>query len=480
MTQHQTRIARPSPRLRLALAVAPIVAVLAPSAAPAQNAAQLAFRNSVEAPPPNWTGPVFRLSRDYPATVPAQCPDCTWLQVKVEFNPKFPPAATPNQWVDGKWADYIARILAYVKEGQDPQLSNDAGFRTEVKGRTRWFNVPWMAYDPTVGREFVHGTTNERTAHVRDLVGAPAQAQSQPIRGVNMLPGLTPGCAQTHPEGFETWSVGYYNEWGGVAIGQAFPSDGNPRTAGYLGSQMPAGLPFPEGTVVVKFLTTSAPVECVPYLKGSPEWQVDRHTFDPNSKKYTCDRQVQTSRLLQVDVAVIDLRSPTRWVYGTFGYDGNVPGDTVWDHLVPLGIQFGSDPWTFPAVPKSESIPAQQTVLNPNVKTYQHNGCNMRLAGPADNAQSSCMSCHGSAFAAGGGQPSTMSVNIPPAFGFTGMCTQYSLANTSYFQNIVPPQQFSGGQFADTMSLDTSLQLQVAFNQYGIFNTRKQPNACRN
>jgi hypothetical protein len=27
-----------------------------------------------------------------------------------------------------------------------------------VAGKTRWFNVPWMAYDPTVGREFVHGT----------------------------------------------------------------------------------------------------------------------------------------------------------------------------------------------------------------------------------------------------------------------------------------------------------------------------------
>jgi hypothetical protein len=481
MTHHQIRIAPSRRRLRLAvaLAVAPIVAALAPSAAPAQNAAQLAFRNAVEAPPPSWTGPVFSLSRNYPAAVPAQCPECTWLQVKPDFNPRLPPTPTPNPWVNGKWADYIASILAYVKEGQDPQLSNAVGFRTDVNGHTRWFNVPWMAYDPSVGREFVHGTTNERTAHVRDLVGAPALAQSQSIRGVNMLPGMTPDCAQKYPQGFETWSVGYYNEWGGVAIGQAFPSDGQPRTANYLGSQMPAGLPFTEGTVVVKFLTTSAPVDCVPYLKGSPEWQINRHTYDPNAKKYTCVREVQTSRLLQVDVAVIDLRSPTRWVYGTFGYDGNVPGDTVWDHLVPLGIQFGSDPWTFPAVPKSESLPAQQTVLNPDVKTYQHNGCNMRLAGPADNAQSSCMSCHGSGFAAGGGQPSTMGVNIPPAFGFAGMCTQYSLANAAYFQDIVPPQKFSGGQFADAMSLDTSLQLQVAFNQYGIFNTRKQPNACR-
>jgi hypothetical protein len=38
-------------------------------------AADLAFRNTVKGPPPGWTGPVFKLSRDYPATVPATCPE---------------------------------------------------------------------------------------------------------------------------------------------------------------------------------------------------------------------------------------------------------------------------------------------------------------------------------------------------------------------------------------------------------------------
>ena len=475
MTHHRARIARSLRRFSLALALAPVVAAFMASSAPAQlgDAATFAFRDAVEAPPPGWTGPVFKLSHNYPVALPPQCPECTWLALNVEFNPRFPPATTPNKWLAGKWADYIGRILAYVKEGQDPQLANAIGFRTEVNGRTRWFNVPWMAYDPTVGREFVHGTTNERTAHLADFVRPP----NQPGQGANPIPGMMPDCAQ---QSFETWSVGYYNEWGGLAIGRAFPGDGKPRTTDYLGSQMPAGLPFTQGTVVVKFLTTSATVDCVPFLKGSPEWQINRHKANPSSKAFLCEREVQTSRLLQVDVAVIDQRSPTRWVYGTFVYDGNQPGDTIWDRLVPLGIQFGSDPWTFPAVPKSESIAPQQTVLNPDVQTFQHNGCGGRLAGPADNAQSSCMSCHGSAFAAPRGQPSIMNTNIPPAFGFGGMCTHYSLANTAYFQNIQPPQKFTGGQFADAMSLDTSLQLQVAFNQYGLFNTQKQPMACRN
>jgi hypothetical protein len=217
----------------------------------------------------------------------------------------------------------------------------------------------------------------------------------------------------------------------------------------------------------------------VPYLKGSPEWQIDRHVMNPRTKGYTCERAVQISRMVQVDVAVTDPRSPTGWVYGTFAYDGNRPGSTFWDKLDPLGIEFGSDPWTFPAVPASESIPPQQSVINPHIGIAQHLGCEGRLAGPVDNAQSSCMACHGSAYAPPDGAPAQMGANVPPSFGFPGMCIQYSLANAAYFDNTIAPQKFSGGNYADAIPLDTSLQLEVAFTQFGQFNTYKQPNACK-
>ncbi len=458
-----------------ALIAATGLCALASAPALAQSAAQLAFRNAATTPPPGWTGPVFQLSRNFPTSVPADCPECTWLKLDVDFTPKFPPPPG-NTWVSGKWSDYIAQILTYVKAGQDPQLRNEIGFRTTVNGKTRWFNVPWMAYDPTVGREFVHGTTNERTAHLSDLIGG----KKAPRRGVHYLAGTTDECKTKYPHGFESWSVGYYNEWGGIALGKAIPKNGIPQVANYLGTQMPAGLPFQSGTVVVKVLTTNAPVECVPYLRGSPEWQIDRHKVDPKTNSYQCERAVQISRIVQIDVAVIDTRSPTRWVYGTFAYDGNQPGTTFWDRLVPLGIQFGSDPWTFPAVPKSDSLPPQQSVLNPNVKIYEHEGCFKRLAGPVDNPQSSCMSCHGSAFAAPRGAVSTMGVNVPPSFGFSGMCVHYSLDNAAYFANIVAPQKFSGGTYPDALPLDTSLQLEVAIGQYGQYNTYKQPVPCTN
>ncbi len=173
-------------------------------------------------------------------------------------------------------------------------------------------------------------------------------------------------------------------------------------------------------------------------------------------------------------------RSPTRWVYGTFAYDGNVEADNVWDKLVPVGLQWGSDPWTFPAVPEAESIPARQSVLNLGIDIYEHNGCRMRLAGPVDNEKASCVSCHASAYVAPNGAPSIMGVNAPATFGFDGICDQYSQDNVNYFQNMVPPQDYHGGQFPNALNLDTSLQMWVAFTQYGFYNTDGQPVQCVN
>src|SRR6185312_17078464 len=98
---------------------------------------------------------------------------------------------------------------------------------------------------------------------------------------------------------------------------------------------------------------------------------------------------------------------------------------------------------------------------------FQHMGCQGRLAGPVDNPQSSCMSCHASAYAAKPGALSVMGQNVPPSFGFDGLCTAYSVDNAAYFQTTRPPQSFPNGKFPHAMSLDTSLQLEVAMQQFG-------------
>ena len=474
---------RPPALRRTALALAALLVAVtagygcrqASAAEGDREAATYAFRNAVNEPPEGWSGPVFALSHDYPTELPAPCGpgECPWLGIDVDFSVDFD--TPPATWGETNWPAYIAAIKEYVRQGQDPMLSNEVGFLTEVDGQDRWFHVPWMAYDSTAGREFVHGTTNERTSHLSDLLGA------NDGFGVNELPNTSAECADLYPEGFETWAVGVYNPTGGYAIGQSWPASGRPRIGTFEGSAMPAGLPFAEGTVVAKFLFTTAPVACVPYLAGAPEWQVNRHVVQGDASKahYTCPREVQTVRLVQVDVAVVDERSPTRWVYGTFGFNGTIEATSIWDQLDPVGIQWGSDPWTFPAVPRSESTAARQTVLNDEINIYEHFGCEGRLAGPVDNEKSACMACHASAYAAPGGAVSAMGSNTPASFGFAGLCDRFTQQNADYFQNNMAPAGYSGGQYPDALNLDTSLQMWVAFSQYGQFNTAGAPAACQ-
>ncbi|MCG8459346.1 MAG: hypothetical protein MI919_23970, partial [Holophagales bacterium] len=69
-------------------------------------AAAYAYRNAVNKPPPDWEGPVFELSRDYPSSMPAECPpsECPWLAVDVDFNSRA------IQW-DVGWSTYMQSIL---------------------------------------------------------------------------------------------------------------------------------------------------------------------------------------------------------------------------------------------------------------------------------------------------------------------------------------------------------------------------------
>ena len=435
-----------------------------------ETAADLAFRDAVTSPPDGYNGPVFKLSNDYPTQDPGPCgiDDCPWLFIDVDFT-----TGEAVDWESGPWNDYIMAIMKVVVRGQDPNMSNDLGFQSDVDGETAWYHVPWMAYDPSAGREFAHGTTNERTAHLSDFLGSP-------MPNATPLAAMSPSCQAQFPHGFESWAVGVYNKWGGYAIGQAFPSDGTPAFT-TLGNQMvPVGLPFPTGTMVTKFLTTNATPDCVPYLANSAVWEVNRHKVAADNS-YMCERDIQQTRLTQVDVAVVDPRSPTRWVYGTFGYSADAPGATVLERLVPLGLQWGSDPATFPAVAQTESVPASQSVLNTSVGIYEHWGCGERLAGPVDNPQSSCVSCHNSSFAAADGAISVMGTNVPPTFGFEGICEDGGSAqNTAYFSNYQFPEPYPSGEYEEAVSLDSSLQLAVAMTQYATFANNGEPTPCVN
>ena len=435
------------------------------------DAATAAYQNAVGKPPADWKGPVFELSHNYPKDNPGKCPKdvCTWLSIPADFNDTSD--GKPGKW-GPPWSDYLKSVKDYVSKGQTTDLDNAAGWSVEVDGKTQWFHVPWMAYDLTTGREFVHGFTNERTASLSDFVGegTPKRLHSLPLKGES---------PRDKPR-FETWAFGVYNPWGGWSFGRAFDPEGVPHTSDKDGKPVVEGLPFPEGTVVAKLLFSTASPEDVPYLEGSPQWTANRHV-ETGPGKFSCERKPQPVHLVQMDIAVVDLRSPTRWVYGTFAYNGNIESDNAWDRLAPVGIQWAMDPWTFPAVAKDKSVAAHQSVLNTDIGIFEHEGCNGRLAGPVDNKESSCMSCHGSGFAPADGTPINVAPpqnNVPPIFGFNGLCTEQSPQNGWYFSNRVWPQPYGDPKFDGELSMDTSLQMWVAFGQWGQCNTHGAAAQC--
>jgi hypothetical protein len=429
------------------------------------SAAAQAFRDTVDTVPLGWHGPKFKMSHNYPKEMPVCA--APWLKRHVSFD-------NPNpDWND--WKGYVQDIVDYVKEGQDLNLPNEIGWKIAVKNETRWYHVPWMAFDGERGREFVHGLTNELSTALSTFREGRGSGKER-LMGSMRSNGEDPL--------FETWSVGMYNPCGAWSIGQVIPPSGEPAVYSEGGRMFAKGLPFPEGTVVMKILNTTADENSVPYLKGTPSWQANGHVQYGPAKYATCLRRVRNVHLIQIDLAVVDSRSPTRWVYSTLAYNGFLPGDTVWDHLEPLGVQWGNDPHTFPAVEKSNSRRLHETLLAPtNPKELpQHFGCQKRLAGAVDQQNSSCVSCHMGAYAAAPGVIDSQGVTIPAIFNFPGLCTDYNVANAGYFSNYKYPAPYPNpdpsqpNPFQNVIPLDSSLQLAVSFAQYAIF---KSPGAVQ-
>ncbi len=451
-------------RLQTKLKIVSLFVIVVSAAAAQTGPAVEAFRDSADTPPPGWKGPRFKMSRDYPKQMPV-CP-APWLKRPVSFSD--PSANWDN------WRGYVQDIVDYIKAGQNPDLPDETGWQAKVNGDTRWFHVPWMAYVGERGREFAHGLTNELSTALSTFHDGRGSGKEYIFHALHAGSPVDPL--------FETWSIGMYNPCGAWSLGQTFPPAGVPAVHTDNGRVFASGLPFPEGTVVIKILNTTADAASVPYLRGSTDWQANAHVQYQPDKYSTCDRRVRTVHLIQIDLAVVDSRSPTRWVYSTLAYNGTLPGKTVLDRVQPLGVQWGSDPHTFPAVARADSKPLTETVLAPT-SLPQHYGCEKRLAGAVDQANSSCVSCHMGAFAAPPPYLNIQGVTIPAIFSFPGLCTTFNAANAAYFSDYDYPKTYPTADqpspFAQAIPLDSSLQLAVAFAQYATFiSPRALPLSC--
>lgn len=313
------------------------------------NGAGQPFCDSTVPLPAGWTGRKFRLAQAYPAAAPAD--KAPWTA----FDPKTQPEA------------YLRAVLGYFFEGNiRPDV--EASFDPALNTVRAWYNAPWQ--DSGVGgREPIHGLTRERVSLPGELANDQAKC-------------------------WNNYAVGFYNAPGAVAIGRMWKDHAMPRP------QEAADLP--EGTVAAKLLFTTATPDDVPFLSGSPTWNVyvykDVHATgyvrNPKPGETPSPRALTTVRLLQIDIAVRDSRvdSTTGWVFGTFIYGGG-PGGTPgsgWTNVQPVGVMWGNDPGIFTGVGLKE------TWINPKVK-MPHIGYQGRLNGPVDNPISSCLSCHGAA-----------------------------------------------------------------------------------
>ena len=298
------------------------------------------FRDDPAKADPPWTGHLFHLSQDYPTKAP-------------------PPEKYPWKKFDPRthWKEYLMAVLDYCYEG-----NIECDWDVEKNAKRKWYHAPWLHWGRN-GREFVHGLTHERVSQPGEL--APTQ--------VSM---------------FQNWAVGAYNAPGGYVIKQVWCDPDNPVDAA-----------FQDGTVSVKLLFTQANDKQVPYLSGAKEWQAYIYSTIAIPTNAVLSRKIDTLRLLQIDVAVRDTQvdDTTGWVFGTFVYNGDLPGKDPWHKMVPVGLAWGNDDDLTIAKQRGGQV-LKQSIINTGPELpFQHLGYAGRLDGPVDNPISSCLSCHSTA-----------------------------------------------------------------------------------
>ena len=369
------------------------------------------------APSSQYTGEPFRLSQDYPA----KKPDGTKVPA---FFAKMPKGFTTD--FTG-WREYMMALRDYCFEG-----NLEVDWRVEKNKARKWYHIPWQHYGNS-GREGIHGLTKEAPVAPGQL----AASQGQPKPGEN----------------YQTYAVGFFNDFGGYTIGQVWKNHFAPDASA---SSTPNG--FLEGTVISKLLFVDVPSEQVPSLINPMQWDA----YIQNTYQNTA-RSVRPMSLIQMDIAVRDKRAPDGWVFGTFQYNGQLEKKVRWENLIPVGIMWGNDPtitdstYTNPKPTETKINPnLKESVINPNPKELPptHLGWNGRLNGPVDNPQSSCMSCHMTAEYPALSAISPLFTANPPPVG--------SSAWMRWFQNEKCSVPFD----AKAKSTDFSLQLAISLQNF--------------
>ncbi len=333
---------------------------------------ELAYRNSVNKAPHGYNGPTYQLSHNYPTAMPSsdKLDECKWLKVNVDFKARSGDSA--GVWTKG-WTEYANHVKDYVVNGINLDDTN-------YSYTTDWYNLPWLAVDDYTGREFTHGGRYSFSVPLTqvDPLGKDSSDNCLPV-----------------------WGIASYNCFGGYAIGQMWSSDGEIQFQADPKSNQVIGMPFPDGTVIHKINMIGHLGDAPPsHLKGAPTWKLNVHTQDPNCNTFsgTNARSLQDVHLFEMDIMVKDSRAPNGWVFIALVYDQSQKDNPVmWDKYTVMGIQYGMDSKSYPAVTQAEGQPVSQTLLN-SISQNWTVGCNGRLATFQGTPNQNCMGCHQTAF----------------------------------------------------------------------------------
>lgn len=389
------------------------------SIAAERDLSDIAYRAFYPAPPAGYHGPLFKLKHDYPAVEPPQCTParCPWLFIPVQF--------TFNQtMLSSEWAKYAQSIASLVKKSFYISYN-------QVDTRGDWYGMPWLTTKPDTAQEFIHGAKYS-------FVFSPATMGHRTLR--HALPKQ-----QTDKPSYEVWGAAYYNDYAAYTLGKIWQKNGRLRLKPVGDQVRIVGLPFKPGAIKIKlnFLSTD---HLYPGHHGEePIVLLNRHAeYYDSDKKVHYDmkrRAILPATLAEIQVGVNDPRSPTNWVFLSFGFNPARPapasGNLI-ENFDLLGIQFGNDPETFPAVSKEASQPLHESFVTSFGKSNLE-GCYGRLITFLGTPSQSCTGCHQTAYLTQQGTR-PFSLDYP-----SGSCDKEppNLDLSYYLQNLHYPQNYS-------------------------------------
>jgi hypothetical protein len=343
------------------------------------------------------TGPWFILSQAYPSAA-LPYDDAPWLN---------------SDFTDGaKGAnDYLYALRDYSFDGMI-----DVDFRPQDNKVRPWFHMPMMNFGAG-RRESMHGVTAERSVKGPEL---------------GVKPDVT----------IHNYAIGFYNAAGGITIGQVWKASSPDLTKSR----------FAQGAMTFKILFSDATADDfqgADLLAGAPQWTIVTPTG------------IKSIRLMQMDVAAVDSRSPTGWVFGTFAFDSSASDASPWRRLRPVGLSWGND-FGFTPADQQAGKKLTETTISDQITPYAaaHLGWAGRTNGPVDNPISGCLSCHGTS-------QFPVAADLAP---FNAACNT-DAKKMYWFRNFRGDQAFGGVDKATCtpmsadpapVPLDFSLQMQVA------------------